>query len=122
MTTALTDGDIPRELEPVAERGLGEHLRRAEARYPHDYVWWDDGRDFAAPGEIDGEPGRSRLSEVTRTTMVTNLLTEDNLLCYRREISEFFSLDGVRGTPMDRSEKKLDRMAARPAERAAPVV
>jgi len=38
VTIALTDLDILRELEPVAEHNLDEHLR--EARNPHDYVPW----------------------------------------------------------------------------------
>ncbi|WP_406230854.1 acyl-ACP desaturase [Nocardia sp. NBC_01009] len=98
MTTALTDIDILRELEPVAERNLNEHLRKARPWNPHDYVPWDDGRNFAAMGGIDWEPGQSVLSEVAQIAMVTNLLTEDNLPSYHREIADSFSLDGVWGT------------------------
>ncbi|WP_432765739.1 acyl-ACP desaturase [Nocardia cyriacigeorgica] len=43
MTTALTDRDILPELEPFAERQLEDHLRKAKAWNPHDYVPWDDG-------------------------------------------------------------------------------
>ncbi|WP_330256326.1 acyl-ACP desaturase [Nocardia sp. NBC_00565] len=111
MTTALTDLDILRELEPVAERNLDEHLRKAKAWQPHDYVPWDDGRNFAAMGGIDWEPGQSELSEVARTAMVTNLLTEDNLPSYHREISESFSLDGVWGTWVGRWTAEENRHA-----------
>ncbi|MEV2224482.1 acyl-ACP desaturase [Nocardia vinacea] len=111
MTTALTDLDILRELEPVAERHLDEHLRKAKAWHPHDYVPWDDGRNFAAMGGIDWDPEQSRLSEVARTAMVTNLLTEDNLPSYHREISESFSLDGVWGTWVGRWTAEENRHA-----------
>lgn len=111
MTTTLTDLDILRELEPVAERNLDEHLRKAKAWNPHDYVPWDDGRNFAAMGGIDWEPGQSQLSEVARTAMVTNLLTEDNLPSYHREISESFSLDGVWGTWVGRWTAEENRHA-----------
>ncbi|MFI9402825.1 acyl-ACP desaturase [Nocardia sp. NPDC052316] len=111
MTTALTDRDILCELEPVAERLLNEHLRKAKAWNPHDYVPWDDGRNFAALGGIDWEPGQSRLTEVARTAMVTNLLTEDNLPSYHREISETFSLDGVWGTWVGRWTAEENRHA-----------
>ncbi|WP_280183414.1 acyl-ACP desaturase [Nocardia cyriacigeorgica] len=98
MTTALTDRDILRELEPIAERQLEDHLRKAKAWNPHDYVPWDDGRNFAALGGIDWEPGQSNLSEVARVAMVTNLLTEDNLPSYHRELADTFTQDGVWGT------------------------
>ncbi|MEV6280024.1 acyl-ACP desaturase [Nocardia sp. NPDC051832] len=98
MPASLTDLDILRELEPAAERLLEDHLRKAKAWNPHDYVPWDDGRNFAALGGSDWEPEQSQLSEVARVAMVTNLLTEDNLPSYHREISESFSLDGVWGT------------------------
>jgi len=111
VTTALTDLDILRELEPVAERHLDEHLRKAKAWHPHDYVPWDDGRNFAAMGGIDWDPEQSRLSEVARTAMVTNLLTEDNLPSYHREISESFSLDGVWGTWVGRCTAEENRHA-----------
>ncbi|WP_040700947.1 acyl-ACP desaturase [Nocardia vinacea] len=111
MTTALTDLDILRELEPVAERHLDEHLRKAKAWHPHDYVPWDDGRNFAAMGGIDWDPEQSRLSEVACTAMVTNLLTEDNLPSYHREISESFSLDGVWGTWVGRWTAEENRHA-----------
>ncbi|MFE9320082.1 acyl-ACP desaturase [Nocardia sp. NPDC052278] len=111
MTIALTDLDILRELEPVAERHLDEHLRKAKAWHPHDYVPWDDGRNFAAMGGIDWEPEQSRLSAVARTAMVTNLLTEDNLPSYHREISESFSQHGVWGTWVGRWTAEENRHA-----------
>ncbi|BDT87110.1 acyl-ACP desaturase [Nocardia cyriacigeorgica] len=98
MTTALTDRDILRELEPIAERQLDDHLRKAKPWNPHDYVPWDDGRNFAALGGIDWEPGQSKLSDVARVAMVTNLLTEDNLPSYHRELADTFTQDGVWGT------------------------
>ncbi|MEV6257640.1 acyl-ACP desaturase [Nocardia sp. NPDC051929] len=111
MTTALTDRDILRELEPTAERLLNDHLRKAKSWNPHDYVPWDDGRNFAALGGIDWEPGQSALSEVAQTAMITNLLTEDNLPSYHREISESFSLDGVWGTWVGRWTAEENRHA-----------
>ncbi|MGY2009996.1 acyl-ACP desaturase [Nocardia gipuzkoensis] len=111
MSTALSDHDILRELEPTAERLLNDHLRKAKSWNPHDYVPWDDGRNFAALGGIDWEPGQSGLSEVAQTAMITNLLTEDNLPSYHREISESFSLDGVWGTWVGRWTAEENRHA-----------
>ncbi|WP_039797928.1 acyl-ACP desaturase [Nocardia araoensis] len=111
MTTALSDRDILRELEPTAERLLDDHLRKAKSWNPHDYVPWDDGRNFAALGGIDWEPGQSALSEVAQTAMITNLLTEDNLPSYHREISEAFSLDSAWGTWVGRWTAEENRHA-----------
>ncbi|MBM4507380.1 acyl-ACP desaturase [Rhodococcus hoagii] len=59
---------------------------------------WDEGRNFAAMGGEDWDPEQSRLDEVAKAAMITNLLTEDNLPSYHREIAENFSQDGAWGT------------------------
>ncbi|MFF2084508.1 acyl-ACP desaturase [Nocardia sp. NPDC058176] len=94
----LSDRDILAELAPVAEANLNDHLAKAKAWNPHDYVPWDEGRNFAAMGGIDWEPGQSRLSEVAKAAMITNLLTEDNLPSYHRELADTFGLDDAWGT------------------------
>ncbi|MEV0104188.1 acyl-ACP desaturase, partial [Nocardia sp. NPDC050789] len=98
MTRELTQYQILRELEPVAEENLNRHLSMAKDWHPHDYVPWDEGRNFAAMGGEDWDPSQSTLSEVAKVSMITNLLTEDNLPSYHREIAENFSQDGAWGT------------------------
>ncbi|WP_306360552.1 acyl-ACP desaturase [Nocardia sp. CC227C] len=98
MTKDLTQLEILIALEPVAEQNLNRHLSMAKDWHPHDYVPWDEGRNFAAMGGVDWDPEQSKLSEVAKVAMVTNLLTEDNLPSYHREISENFSMDGAWGT------------------------
>ncbi|MFI6869967.1 acyl-ACP desaturase [Nocardia sp. NPDC050406] len=98
MTKDLTQLEILTALEPVAEANLNRHLSMAKEWHPHDYVPWDEGRNFAAMGGADWDPSQSKLSEVAKVAMVTNLLTEDNLPSYHREIAENFSQDGAWGT------------------------
>jgi acyl-[acyl-carrier-protein] desaturase len=86
------------ELEPVVEENLERHLKITKDWMPHDYVPWDEGRNFAYLGGSDWEPGDSRLDPVAKTAMVVNLLTEDNLPSYHREIAERFGRDGAWGT------------------------
>ncbi|MGM7648101.1 acyl-ACP desaturase, partial [Nocardia sp. JW2] len=88
MTKALTQLEILTALEPVAEQNLNRHLSIAKDWHPHDYVPWDEGRNFAAMGGIDWEPEQSKLTDVAKAAMITNLLTEDNLPSYHREIAE----------------------------------
>ena len=95
----LSQTDLLRELEPVVVDNLERHLRVAKEWMPHEYVPWSEGRDF--DGVLDGEawePGQSPLSEVARTSMIVNLLTEDNLPSYHHEIATVFGRDGAWGT------------------------
>ena len=67
------------ELEPVVAANLDRHLAKAKPWYPHDYVPWSRGRDFALLGGQDWTPDDSPLDEVSKAAMIVNLLTEDNL-------------------------------------------
>jgi hypothetical protein len=54
---------------------------------------------------MDGEawsPEHSTVSPAAREALVVNLLTEDNLPGYHREISTIFGRDGAWGTWVDR--------------------
>jgi acyl-[acyl-carrier-protein] desaturase len=86
-------------LEPVVEANLNRHLSTAKEWFPHEYVPWSQGTDF--DGVLGGqawEPGQSGLSDVARTSLIVNLLTEDNLPSYHHEISHMFGRDGAWGT------------------------
>lgn len=85
------------ELEPVVAENLERHISVAKDWNPHDYVPWSQGRDFAFLGGEDWTPQDSRLDPVAKTAMVVNLLTEDNLPSYHREISERFTRDAAWG-------------------------
>ncbi|MDH6676590.1 acyl-[acyl-carrier-protein] desaturase [Rhodococcus sp. LBL1] len=98
MSRDLTQLELLQELQPVAEENVNRHLSMAKDWHPHDYVPWDEGRNFAAMGGEDWDPEQSQLDEVAKAAMITNLLTEDNLPSYHREIAENFSRDGAWGT------------------------
>jgi acyl-[acyl-carrier-protein] desaturase len=91
----LSSLDLLRELEPVAEAGLERHLGLAKEWMPHEYVPWAQGRDFA---ELPWEAGQSSLSAIAQIAFEVNLLTEDNLPSYHREIADAFGRDGAWGT------------------------
>lgn len=102
MPKELTNLQLLQELEPVAERLLNRHLSMFKEWHPHDYIPWSDGKNFYALDGQDWEPGQSQLSDVAQVAMVQNLLTEDNLPSYHREISMNFSLDGAWGQWVNR--------------------
>jgi len=86
------------DLEPVVEGELNRHLSTAKAWNPHDYVPWSQGRDFAFLGGEDWSPEQQRYSEAARTSLIVNLLTEDNLPSYHHAIADIFGHDGPWGT------------------------
>lgn len=87
------------ELEPVVEANLNRHLAVAKEWFPHAYVPWSQGRDFDGPlGGTPWEPDQSKLDETARTSLILNLLTEDNLPSYHHEIAQLFGRDGAWGT------------------------
>jgi len=85
------------ELEPVVTRNLERHLAMAKEWMPHEYVPWSVGRDYADLGGADWDPNESRLSPIARTALEVNLLTEDNLPSYHREIERAFGRDRAWG-------------------------
>ncbi|MEW2624019.1 acyl-ACP desaturase [Streptomyces sp. NPDC048106] len=95
-----TDARLLYALEEVVEGELNRHLKVAKDWMPHEYVPWGDGRNFPALFE-DGEAwakDQSKVTDIGRTALVVNLLTEDNLPSYHHEIASLFGRDGAWGT------------------------
>ncbi|GAA3892102.1 acyl-ACP desaturase [Streptomyces sedi] len=94
-----TDAKLIYALEEVVETELNRHLKAAKDWMPHEYVPWSQGRDF--DGLMGGEPWsleQSKVTDVGRTALVVNLLTEDNLPSYHHEIATIFGREGAWGT------------------------
>jgi acyl-[acyl-carrier-protein] desaturase len=98
ITAEDSAGGLLCELEPVVAENLDRHLAAVKPWQPHDYVPWSDGRNFAFLGGSDWTPAESALDPVARTALVVNLLTEDNLPSYHREIATRFGRDGAWGS------------------------
>ena len=85
------------DLEPVVEKELNRHIAIAKEWFPHDYIPWDEARNFAHLGGQDWTPQEQRFSEAARTSLIINLLTEDNLPSYHHEIATIFGREGAWG-------------------------
>lgn len=85
------------DLESTAEENLNRHLDVAKEWMPHEYVPWSQGRDFADLGGEAWSPEQSTVSPIARTALEVNLLTEDNLPSYHREIERAFGREGAWG-------------------------
>jgi acyl-[acyl-carrier-protein] desaturase len=97
MSQTSPHAAVLHELEPVVAENLDRHIAVAKEWHPHDYVPWDEGRNFAFLGGEDWSPEQSRLDESAKAAMFVNLLTEDNLPSYHREIATRFGRDGAWG-------------------------
>lgn len=97
MAKEAAPADILRELEPVVENELNRHEKMYKNWHPHDYVPWTDGKNFAYLGGEDWELTQSKLGKAARAAMYVNLLTEDNLPSYHREISTLFGTESAWG-------------------------
>jgi acyl-[acyl-carrier-protein] desaturase len=98
-----TTAELLTELEPVVGAELDRHLSTAKEWFPHQYVPWSQGRDFDGP--LNGQawsPEDTKVSPAAREALIVNLLTEDNLPGYHREIATIFGRDGAWGTWVDR--------------------
>jgi acyl-[acyl-carrier-protein] desaturase len=101
MTTAadsISDQRLLIDLEPVVERELERHMSTAREWFPHEYVPWSEGEDFSGPLEgREWTPSEERFDDAVRTSLIVNLLTEDNLPSYHFEIATILGRDGAWG-------------------------
>jgi acyl-[acyl-carrier-protein] desaturase len=89
-----------RELEPVVEQLFERHLATTREWFPHQHVPYGRGRDFDA-GDVwcveAADLGGSTIDDAVRSSLVVNLLTEDNLPYYFRTIERELGSDGPWG-------------------------
>lgn len=74
---------------------LDRHLGTAKEWFPHEFVPWSRGRDFAEGEEFD--PADAGLDPGVRSALLVNLLTEDNLPHYFGNIQARFGRDDAWG-------------------------
>jgi len=101
--SAAIQSRLIRDLEPVVAVELERHLSVQKNWYPHEYVPWSEGRDYAGPLNGDAwEAKDSRLTPVAQDSLILNLLTEDNLPSYHTEIAFSMGCDGAWGNWIER--------------------
>ena len=91
----MDDVTLLRELTPTAEKLYERHLAQTKEWFPHEYVPWDRG-----PSVVVDRPWRpedSGLPQAVRSALFVNLLTEDNLPYYLRDVQRLFGGNDVWG-------------------------
>ncbi|MET0700568.1 MAG: acyl-ACP desaturase [Mycobacterium sp.] len=81
------------ELEPVVAENLQRHIDSAEDWFAHDYVPFDQGKNFAFLGGTDWDPSEVTLPKPVVDALEILLIVKDNLAAYHRELVEHFILD-----------------------------
>jgi acyl-[acyl-carrier-protein] desaturase len=75
------------ELEPQLKQALDRHYQRSVEWFPHEYVPYEQGRNFVTE---PWKPEDSGLPDVAKVAMELNLLTEDNLPFYTLALTRTF--------------------------------
>jgi len=102
MTTTLDSARLLAALEPTVTENLDRHLATAKEWMPHELIPWSQGRDFPELGGEAWSVDQSQLSPIARTALEVNLLTEDNLPSYHREVERVFGRDSAWGQWVNR--------------------
>lgn len=99
LAESLPEQRLLIDLEPVVEREVNRHMSTAKEWFPHEYVPWSEGEDFSGPlGGREWSTDDLRFSDAARSSLIINLLTEDNLPSYHLEIASVMGRDGAWGT------------------------
>ena len=98
----MTPAELLAVLEPTAAKLYDRHMGVAKEWFPHEYVPWSRGRDFDpqrpwSPEDADFGDGGWVLPDAVRASLFVNLLTEDNLPYYTRDIHSVFGGDSAYG-------------------------
>src|SRR6478736_5442372 len=95
-----TNRALIQELEPTVERLMERHLATTREWFPHEHVPYGRGRDYDTGEQWTSDAadlGGSTIDDAVRSSLIVNLLTEDNLPYYFRTIENEFGRDGAWG-------------------------
>jgi acyl-[acyl-carrier-protein] desaturase len=90
----VADEVVLHELMPLVEKSLDRHVGAANEWFPHDYVPYEEGRNFV---KEPWRPEDSRLPDIAQTALEINLLTEDNLPYYHLALWRTFGEEDAWG-------------------------
>ena len=93
--TLPSDAAFLAELAPAAERLFERHLATTKEWFPHEFVPYSQARDYE-PGE-GWDESEAPMDPAVRSSLLVNLLTEDNLPFYFQVITRMFGADDVWG-------------------------
>ncbi|MEM9200136.1 MAG: acyl-ACP desaturase [Actinomycetota bacterium] len=93
--TPPPDAHLREALAETAESLLERHLTNAQEWHPHALIPWSAAEDF--PEDYEWSPEEAKIPPAVRSALFVNVLTEDNLPYYFRDIERMFGRDGAWG-------------------------
>ncbi len=84
--------ELVEAVEPTVTRLLAEHRERRKHWYFHDLIPWEQGRSFT---KEPWDESQATINERARTSLVLNLLTEDNLPYYHSTLERYLPENSV---------------------------
>src|SRR5215210_7703765 len=96
----MDDASLIRALEPTVEQLFDRHLATTKEWFPHQHIPYSRGRDWTAEeawSEDSADLGGAVIDDAARSSLIVNLLTEDNLPYYFRTIERELGSDGAWG-------------------------
>lgn len=84
--------ELVEAVEPTVAKLLAEHRERRKPWYFDDFIPWEEGRNFV---KEPWEESQATLNERARTSLVLNLLTEDNLPYYHQVLDTYMPKGSV---------------------------
>ncbi len=93
----VNSADLPlvEALETTAEKLLERHLATTKEWFPHALVPWTQATDYEP--DYEWAPDDATIPPAVRSALFVNVLTEDNLPYYFRDIERMFGRDGAWG-------------------------
>jgi acyl-[acyl-carrier-protein] desaturase len=91
----IADRNIVEALEATAQALLERHLATTKEWFPHALVPWTQALDYEP--DYEWQPDDATIPPAVRSALFVNVLTEDNLPFYFRDIERMFGRDGAWG-------------------------
>ncbi len=89
------DAPILEALESTAERLIERHMATTVEWFPHSLIPWGQAQDYE--DDFEWDPAQAVVPADVRSALFVNVLTEDNLPYYFRDIERMFGRDGAWG-------------------------
>jgi len=93
--SSLAHGAVLEALEETAKGLLERHLATTKEWFPHALVPWTQAKDYEP--DYEWAPDDATIPAAVRSALFVNVLTEDNLPYYFRDIERMFGRDGAWG-------------------------
>ncbi|ADG79716.1 acyl-ACP desaturase [Tsukamurella paurometabola] len=93
MTSTTTEDDLNLAIDKALPDIRAAYVEAGDAWQPHDYIPWDDGRNYAFLGGEDFDPADVKVHPVVAHGLVLGLLTKDHLPSFHRLLAQHHLID-----------------------------